>query len=110
MGESNFNCFLPYYFMKTNKLPNRRIRVRELFQNICALLNGDIKNYSQTIDTSKWGIGISTKGTISYKKGDILSADINSIQRHYHVQVCWIRKDNDLARLGLKVFSSRIHL
>ena len=96
--------------MNTKKLPNKRIRVREPFQNICTLSNGDIKNDPQTVDTSKWGLGLLAKGTIPYKKGDILSADINSLQRHYHAQVCWIRKGNALTRLGLKVFSSKIVL
>ena len=96
--------------MMKDNIPNRRIRVREPFQNICTLSNGDFKNSSKTIDTSKWGLGVSTKGTISFKKGDILSADINSLQRYYHAQVCWVRKDIDSTRLGLKVFSSRIHL
>lgn len=96
--------------MKTNNTPNRRIRVRADFQKKCTLSNGDIKNDSQTVDTSKWGLGILANGTIPYKKGDILSADINGLERHYHAQVCWIRKDKNLTRLGLKVFSSRIHL
>lgn len=96
--------------MKTNKLPNKRIRVREPFQNICALSNGDIKNDSQTVDNSKRGLGILAKATIPCKKDDILSANINSLQRHYHAQVCWFRKDKNLTRLGLKVFPSKIHL
>jgi len=91
-------------------MPNRRIRVRKPFQKKCTLSDGGIKNDSQTVDTSKWGLGILANGTIPCKKGDILSADIISLQRHYRAQVCWIRKDKNFTRLGLKGFSSKIHL
>ncbi len=87
-------------------MSEKRTTSRQPFQKECILINhfGSIK--AQTVDISKWGMGVLVSGQMPIEKDGILFVDIKSLNYSSHAEVCWTKKDNDSTRVGLFLLNS----